>query len=242
MFKHLFKKHPKSIEAYHNSTVDTPLVATKPKKDKTAEKELFTQGIISRLNQVHDILATLVGSNDYKELEPTDEPVSGPFTVLHGFTFTSDDNHNIKLFLTGDYHTVLKVDDNLVELLASFSIGKAVQLTLDYGVQYSPSYPILAFANQIAEVMGNTSTYVSQVRPVDRDKTIEENAILVGVPSSYSSYNVPYKVDLIKDKETVLTLYNSEKTTIIAELENGKRVNIAPSTQGVETFIDTFLF
>lgn len=241
MFKHLFKKHPKSIEAYHDNTVDTPLVVSEHKEDKTAKLELFTQGMISRLDHVYDILDTLVGSNDYKELEPTNEP-QGAFTVLHGFEFTSDDNHKIKLFLTGDYHTVLNVDDNHLELLASFSIGKAVQLTLDYGVQYSPIYPILAFANQIAEVMGNTSTYVSQVRPVDRDKTIEENAILVGVPSSYSSYNVPYKVDLIKDKETVLTLYNSEKTTIIAELENGKRVNIAPSTQGVETFIDTFLF
>lgn len=237
MFKHLFSKQPKD-------TVDTPLAEPEPetKKDKTAELELFTQGLISRLNQIHNILASLVGSHDYKELEPTDEPVSGPFTVLHGFEFTSDDNHKIKLFLTGDYHTVLKVDDNLVELLASFSMGKAVQLTLDHGVQYSPSYPILAFANQIAETMGNTTAYVSQVRPVDREGAIEENAILVGLPRTYSSYNVPYKVELIQDKETILSLYNPEKTTIIAELGNGKRVNIAPSIQGVETFIDTFIF
>ena len=143
MFKHLFKKQPKD-------TVDTPLAEPEPetKKDKTAELELFTQGLISRLNQIHNILASLVGSHDYKELEPTDEPVSDPFTVLYGFTFTSDDNHNIKLFLTGDYHTVLKVDDNLVELLASFSMGRAVQLTLDHGVQYSHSYPLRKFRNQ----------------------------------------------------------------------------------------------
>lgn len=237
MFKHLFKKQPKD-------TVDTPLAEPEPetKKDKTAELELFTQGLISRLNQIHNILASLVGSHDYKELEPTDEPVSGPFTVLYGFTFTSDDNHNIKLFLTGDYHTVLKVDDNLVELLASFSMGRAVQLTLDHGVQYSHSYPLLSFANQIAETMGNTTAYVSQVRPVDREGAIEENAILVGVPSTYSSYSVPYKVELIQDKETVLSLYNPEKTTITAVLKNGKQVNIAPSSQGVDTFIDTFIF
>lgn len=237
MFKHLFKKQPKD-------TVDTPLAEPEPetKKDKTAELELFTQGLISRLNQIHNILASLVGSHDYKELEPTDEPVSGPFTVLHGFTFTSDDNHNIKLFLTGDYHTVLKVDDNLVELLASFSMGRAVQLTLDHGVQYSHSYPLLSFANQIAETMGNTTAYVSQVRPVDREGAIEENAILVGVPSTYSSYSVPYKVELIQDKETILSLYNPEKTTITAVLKNGKQVNIAPSSQGVDTFIDTFIF
>lgn len=237
MFKHLFKKQPKD-------TVDTPLAEPEPetKKDKTAELELFTQGLISRLNQIHNILASLVGSHDYKELEPTDEPVSGPFTVLHGFTFTSDDNHNIKLFLTGDYHTVLKVDDNLVELLASFSMGRAVQLTLDHGVQYSHSYPLLSFANQIAETMGNTTAYVSQVRPVDRGGAIEENAILVGVPSTYSSYSVPYKVELIQDKETALSLYNPEKTTITAVLKNGKQVNIAPSSQGVDTFIDTFIF
>lgn len=237
MFKHLFKKQPKD-------TVDTPLAEPEPetKKDKTAELELFTQGLISRLNQIHNILASLVGSHDYKELEPTDEPVSGPFTVLHGFTFTSDDNHNIKLFLTGDYHTVLKVDDNLVELLASFSMGRAVQLTLDHGVQYSHSYPLLSFANQIAETMGNTTAYVSQVRPVDREGAIEENAILVGVPSTYSSYSVPYKIELIQDKETILSLYNPEKTTITAVLKNGKQVNIAPSSQGVDTFIDTFIF
>lgn len=237
MFKHLFKKQPKD-------TVDTPLVEPEPetKKDKTAELELFTQGLISRLNQIHNILASLVGSHDYKELEPTDEPVSDPFTVLYGFTFTSDDNHNIKLFLTGDYHTVLKVDDNLVELLASFSMGRAVQLTLDHGVQYSHSYPLLSFANQIAETMGNTTAYVSQVRPVDREGAIEENAILVGVPSTYSSYSVPYKVELIQDKETILSLYNPEKTTITAVLKNGKQVNIAPSSQGVDTFIDTFIF
>lgn len=237
MFKHLFKKQPKD-------TVDTPLAEPEPetKKDKTAELELFTQGLISRLNQIHNILASLVGSHDYKELEPTDEPVSDPFTVLYGFTFTSDDNHNIKLFLTGDYHTVLKVDDNLVELLASFSMGRAVQLTLDHGVQYSHSYPLLSFANQIAETMGNTTAYVSQVRPVDREGAIEENAILVGVPSTYSSYSVPYKVELIQDKETVLSLYNPEKTTISAVLKNGKQVNIAPSSQGVDTFIDTFIF
>ncbi len=235
MFKHLFKKQPKD-------TVDTPLAEPETKKDKTAELELFTQGLISRLNQIHNILASLVGSHDYKELEPTDEPVSGPFTVLYGFTFTSDDNHNIKLFLTGDYHTVLKVDDNLVELLASFSMGRAVQLTLDHGVQYSHSYPLLSFANQIAETMGNTTAYVSQVRPVDREGAIEENAILVGVPSTYSSYSVPYKVELIQDKETVLSLYNPEKTTITAVLKKGKQVNIAPSSQGVDTFIDTFIF
>ena len=239
MFKHLFKKQPKD-------TVDTPLAEPEPepetKKDKTAELELFTQGLISRLNQIHNILASLVGSHDYKELEPTDEPVSDPFTVLYGFTFTSDDNHNIKLFLTGDYHTVLKVDDNLVELLASFSMGRAVQLTLDHGVQYSHSYPLLSFANQIAETMGNTTAYVSQVRPVDREGAIEENAILVGVPSTYSSYSVPYKVELIQDKETILSLYNPEKTTITAVLKNGKQVNIAPSSQGVDTFIDTFIF
>lgn len=237
MFKHLFKKQPKD-------TVDTPLAEPEPetKKDKTAELELFTQGLISRLNQIHNILASLVGSHDYKELEPTDEPVSDPFTVLYGFTFTSDDNHNIKLFLTGDYHTVLKVDDNLVELLASFSMGRAVQLTLDHGVQYSHSYPLLSFANQIAETMGNTTAYVSQVRPVDREGAIEENAILVGVPSTYSSYSVPYKVELIQDKKTILSLYNPEKTTITAVLKNGKQVNIAPSSQGVDTFIDTFIF
>lgn len=236
MFKHLFKKQPKD-------TVDIPLVESEPetKKDKTAELELFTQGLISRLNQIHNILANLVGSHDYKELEPTDEPVSGPFTVLYGFTFTSDDNHKIKLFLTGDYHTVLKVDDNLVELLASFSMGRAVQLTLDHGVQYSHSYPLLSFANQIAETMGNTTAYVSQVRPVDREGAIEENAILVGVPSTYSSYSVPYKVELIQDKETVLALYNPERATISAVLKNGKQVNIAPSSQGVDTFIDTFI-
>lgn len=237
IFKHLFKKQPED-------TVDTPLAEPEPetKKDKTAELELFTQGLISRLNQIHNILASLVGSHDYKELEPTDEPVSDPFTVLYGFTFTSDDNHNIKLFLTGDYHTVLKVDDNLVELLASFSMGRAVQLTLDHGVQYSHSYPLLSFANQIAETMGNTTAYVSQVRPVDREGAIEENAILVGVPSTYSSYSVPYKVELIQDKETILSLYNPEKTTITAVLKNGKQVNIAPSSQGVDTFIDTFIF
>lgn len=237
MFKHLFKKQPKD-------TVDTPLAEPEPetKKDKTAELELFTQGLISRLNQIHNILASLVGSHDYKELEPTDKLVSDPFTVLYGFTFTSDDNHTIKLFLTGDYHTVLKVDDNLVELLASFSMGRAVQLTLDHGVQYSHSYPLLSFANQIAETMGNTTAYVSQVRPVDREGAIEENAILVGVPSTYSSYSVPYKVELIQDKETVLSLYNPEKTTITAVLKNGKQVNVAPSSQGVDTFIDTFIF